>query len=186
MTLELGRLGLGERRRLDHDQLAFGRLGRQRGAQRELADLLRQVGGVAAHDRTEGLAAAAELRRRLVAVAGAGRCPSGRTSSWPSPSSSARPLVLCVPCWRRDSCHTTQRCRMSLRTGSAEHRIGEIDLAGAVALDGLDRDLHDLILKPAARRRPPEAPRGPRLRRQPCAGRPGTAHPCDGRAWTRP
>src|SRR5262245_8750007 len=32
---------------------------------------------------------------------------------------SARPLVLCVPCWRRDSCHTTQRCRMSLRTGTA-------------------------------------------------------------------
>ena len=37
-----------------------------------------------------------------------------------------------------------------MRTGSAEHRIGEIDLAGAVALDGLDRDLHGLILKPAA------------------------------------
>src|SRR5215470_230600 len=32
---------------------------------------------------------------------------------------SERPLVLCVPCWRRDSCHTTQRCRMSLRTGTA-------------------------------------------------------------------
>jgi crotonobetainyl-CoA:carnitine CoA-transferase CaiB-like acyl-CoA transferase len=32
---------------------------------------------------------------------------------------SARPLDLCVPCWRRDSCHTTQRCRMSLRTGTA-------------------------------------------------------------------
>src|SRR5688572_3881011 len=32
---------------------------------------------------------------------------------------SARPLVLCVPCWRRDSCHTTQRCKMSLRTGTA-------------------------------------------------------------------
>src|SRR4029077_19782925 len=32
---------------------------------------------------------------------------------------SARPLVLCVPCWRRDSCHTTQRCRMSWRTGTA-------------------------------------------------------------------
>src|SRR5512138_3121390 len=32
---------------------------------------------------------------------------------------SARPLVLCVPCWRRDSCHTMQRCRMSLRTGTA-------------------------------------------------------------------
>src|SRR4030095_1220465 len=32
---------------------------------------------------------------------------------------SARALVLCVPCWRRDSCHTTQRCRMSLRTGTA-------------------------------------------------------------------
>src|SRR5205814_707444 len=31
---------------------------------------------------------------------------------------SARPLVLCVPCWRRDSCHTTQRCRMSWRTGA--------------------------------------------------------------------
>src|SRR5579871_3576108 len=31
---------------------------------------------------------------------------------------SERPLVLCVPCWRRDSCHTTQRCRMSLRTGA--------------------------------------------------------------------
>src|SRR5262245_58715889 len=32
---------------------------------------------------------------------------------------SERPLLLCVPCWRRDSCHTTQRCRMSLRTGTA-------------------------------------------------------------------
>src|SRR5689334_11795960 len=32
---------------------------------------------------------------------------------------SARPLLLCVPCWRRDNCHTTQRCRMSLRTGTA-------------------------------------------------------------------
>src|SRR6185369_5935792 len=31
---------------------------------------------------------------------------------------SERPLVLCVPCWRRDSCHTTQRCRMSWRTGA--------------------------------------------------------------------
>src|SRR5579883_2406525 len=31
---------------------------------------------------------------------------------------SDRPLLLCVPCWRRDSCHTTQRCRMSLRTGA--------------------------------------------------------------------
>jgi hypothetical protein len=40
-------------------------------AQRQLADLLRQVRGVAAHDRAERLAAAAELRRRLVAVAGA-------------------------------------------------------------------------------------------------------------------
>src|SRR5216684_3344117 len=31
---------------------------------------------------------------------------------------SERPLVLWVPCWRRDSCHTTQRCRMSWRTGT--------------------------------------------------------------------
>src|SRR5881394_1680366 len=29
-----------------------------------------------------------------------------------------------------------------LADGGAEHRVGEIDLAGAVALDGLDRDLH--------------------------------------------
>src|SRR6185437_11426477 len=31
---------------------------------------------------------------------------------------SERPLVLCVPCWRCESCHTTQRCRMSWRTGA--------------------------------------------------------------------
>src|SRR5215813_241112 len=67
---------------------------------------------------------------------------------------SERPLVLCVPCWRRDSCHATLQDVLADR--GAEHRIGEIDLAGAAALDGFDRDLHVLVLRPAApHQRPP-------------------------------
>src|SRR3546814_6162386 len=58
--------------RVGHDlQLAFGQLGRQRGLQRQLADLLGQVDGMAVRHRAERLAAAAELRRADTAVAGA-------------------------------------------------------------------------------------------------------------------
>ena len=52
----------------DDDRLGL-RLGGERVLQRERPHLLRQIEGMTAHDRTERLAAAAELRRRLVAVA---------------------------------------------------------------------------------------------------------------------
>src|SRR5581483_4378501 len=66
LGLGVGELGVG-----DHDQLVALRLVGESVLERERADLLRQVMGMAAHDRAEGLAAAAELRRRLGAVAGA-------------------------------------------------------------------------------------------------------------------
>src|SRR3954471_9523507 len=139
---------------------------------------------MAAHDRAERLATAAELRRRLVAVAGAAGAFLGvHLLGRRRDLGAALGLVRALLAARQLPHHAT--LQDVLAEGRAEHRIGEIDLAGTVALDGLDRDLHGLILKPAGRRRPP-APRGRRLHRQPSAGRPGTAHPWGGRAWTRP
>jgi hypothetical protein len=48
--------------RVQHNQLAFGQLGRQRGLQRQLTDLLVQIVSMAAKDRTEDRGAATELR----------------------------------------------------------------------------------------------------------------------------
>ena len=66
-------LGLGvlQRHLVDDDDAAVLGLGRQRVLERERAHLLRQVDGVAAHHRTEGASAAAELRHARRAVTGA-------------------------------------------------------------------------------------------------------------------
>src|SRR6185437_11379727 len=68
---ELAGLGLGQGRAIEHDQLALGLLGRERGLEREAADLLLQAEFVAAHHRAEDDGAAAELRRAQAALAGA-------------------------------------------------------------------------------------------------------------------
>src|SRR5690606_4147198 len=68
-------LGLGflQRDRVDDDQRAFLRLGRKRMLQTESADLLRKIVRMAADDRTEGTAAAAELRSGRGVVTGTAR-----------------------------------------------------------------------------------------------------------------
>src|SRR6185437_16770202 len=154
---------------------------RQRAAQRELADLLRQVAGVAAHHRAEGLAAAAELRCRLVAVAGAtGALLRIHLLGRRRDLGAALGLVRALLAVRKLPHHAA--LQDVLADGYGEHRVGEVDFAGAAAFNGFDRDLHDLILKPGALRRPP-ALRAPR--QQPCAGQPGRELPWDGRAWRR-
>src|ERR1700736_4332415 len=64
------RLGLGglEASRFDDDQAAVFCLCGKRMAKRQRANLLRQIGGVRANHRTEGTAAAAELRHSRRAV----------------------------------------------------------------------------------------------------------------------
>src|SRR5690606_21551295 len=59
--------------RIDDDDLAGASLGRQRVAQRQGADLLGQVNGVAARGRAEGATTTTELRRLAIAVASAAR-----------------------------------------------------------------------------------------------------------------
>src|SRR6185312_2768209 len=95
--------------------------------------------------RAERLAAAAELRRRLVAVAGAAGAllgvhllRSGRHFR------TALALVRALLAARQLPHHAS--LQDVLADGSAEHRIRELQLAGALALDGLDRDLHGLSL----------------------------------------
>ena len=69
---------------------------------------------------------------------------------------SARPLVLCVPCWRCDSCHTTQRCRMSWRTGTANTASARSISPALPPSMVLTAIFMILILKPL---RPPVRPR---------------------------
>ena len=70
---------------------------------------------MAAHDRTEGASAAAELRRARRAVTGAaGALLLVHLLARPV-RSSERFLTLCVPARRLASCQRTQRCRMSAR-----------------------------------------------------------------------
>ncbi len=80
---------------------------------------------MAANDRAEGLAAAAELRSARRYRDGRGRCPSACTSCCRSVRISARPLVLCVPAWRLASCQRTQRCRMSSRGSRPKIVVGQ-------------------------------------------------------------
>src|SRR5476651_2486863 len=100
---------------------------------------------MAAHDRTERLAAAAELRGRLVAVTGlAGALLGvhllGRRRHFGAALGLVRALLAA-----RELPHDATMQDV-LANGGAEHRIGEIDLAGTAALDGFDCDLHDLSL----------------------------------------
>src|ERR1700737_1718364 len=100
---------------------------------------------MAAHDRAERLAATAELRRRLVAVASAtgallGVHLLGRRGHF----AACLGLVRAALAVRQLPHHATMKD--VLADGDGEHRIGEIDLAGTAALDGFDRDLHDSIL----------------------------------------
>src|SRR6185312_13201499 len=69
------RLGLHlfRRRLVEHDDAAVLRLGRERVLERERTHLLRQIVRMAAHHRTEGASAAAELRHASGAVTGAAR-----------------------------------------------------------------------------------------------------------------
>src|SRR5690606_28777678 len=75
LELRRQRLGLvaGRRDVVEDHQLAGRDLARQRRLERQLAHLLRQVNGVAAHHRAEDLGAAAELRRAQRALTGAPR-----------------------------------------------------------------------------------------------------------------
>ena len=156
-----------------HDQLLALGLAGQRVLERERPHLLRQVVLVAAHDRPEGLAAAAELRRRLVAVTGAGRCPSACTSSCWSWRISPRVLVLCVPAWRLDSCQRTMRCRMSARGSRPKISSGSVIESGRVAVEGGDLDDPSLgLLRLGGRERRRSRRRRRCLRKAPGVGTP--------------
>src|SRR4029077_13018555 len=131
----------------------------------------------------------AELRCRLVAVAGAtGTLFGGRLLGRRREFGAALGFVRALRATRQLPHDAALQDVLAER--GAEHRIGEVDLAGAAALDGFDRDFHDLILKPAERHRPPHWSSGSRLgpspRQRPCAGRPGTERSWGGRAWRRP
>src|SRR4051794_3142264 len=99
---------------------------------------------------------------------------------------SARPLVLWVPCWRRDSCHTTQRCRMSWRTGTPNTASASSISPALPPSMVLTAIFMFPVLKPQDLQPPALPLREPPPRQQPCAGRPGTVHPWGGRAWRRP
>src|SRR6266404_4231070 len=127
---------------------------------------------MAAHDRTESLAAAPELRRRLVAMTGltgallgvhllGSRLDLGATLG----------LVRTLLAARQLPHHAAVQNVGA--DGDAEHRIGEIDLTGAGAFDGFDLEFHaqPLSLKPKPTERRPRSPQRPWWR----ADRPGTA-----------
>ena len=135
---------------VDHDQLAVGRLGRQRAAQAELAHLLRQVDGVAAHDRAEGLAAAAELRRAPRCRDGRGRCPSACTSSW----SCRRPRCGPWSCACRRGAWPAASDDAALQDVVADAATPNTASASSIspallAVEGLDAIFMALVLQPA-------------------------------------
>ena len=109
----------------EHDQLLALGLAGKRMLQRQRPHLLRQVVLVAADDRAEGLAAAAELRRRLVAV-------TGLTSALllvgllAGHADLAAGLGLVRAGLALESCQRTMRCRMSARGSRPKISSGSV------------------------------------------------------------
>ena len=130
------------------DQLVVARLAGQRMLQRQRPHLLGQIDGMAAHHRPERLAAAAELRRRLVAVAGAARCPSACTSwRWSCGSRRASWSCGCRPAaWRAGSAPSAAGCRCAAQP---ENLIGQRDRAVRLAVEGGDLVVHHQSASPA-------------------------------------
>src|SRR5262245_53473167 len=137
-VLGLGRLALGL---VEHDEATVGLLARQRGLQRQLAHLLRQLGRMAAHHRAEDDGAAAELRRAQAALAGAARALllvglARRAADLADALGLVRALAalveLPVDGARQDI----------LADRQAEDLVGEIDLADLLVVEIGDRQLH--------------------------------------------
>ena len=138
------RLGLGVLRGqlVDHDDAAVLGLGRQRVLERERAHLLRQIDGVAAHDRTESTAAAAELRDARASRDGRRRCPSARTSSCRCARFRRAVLGLVRAALALGELPVDAALQDVAARLEAENLIRQISLAGFLAVEGDDFQFH--------------------------------------------
>src|SRR6185437_6013667 len=141
----LGVLHLGA---IEHHELAFGLLRRQRGLEREAPDLLLEAVFVAAHDRTEDDRAAAELRRAQRALArAAGPFLLPRLFGRAGDVADALGLVRAGAALGELPLHHARQNVLAHR--QAEDVVGDIDVAGGLVVEALHRELH-FLSPPAA------------------------------------
>ena len=134
-------LGLGQLQLVDDDDASRLGLGRQRMLQAERAHLLRQVVLMAADDRAVGLAAAAELRSASRMVTGAARTLllvhlGAGARDFGAALGLVRALLLLGELPAHDALQDV------LARIEAEDLVGELHLAGVLAGEGCDLEIH--------------------------------------------